>query len=359
MAIVQELPQDLLMEILSRLPVKSLLQWKSVSKSWYVLIQNPSFISLHHTRARLYYCASIYVWNLNSNVQRSMYLLPDQTSIEHLDLSFTRPYLDKELFGMKSCNGLMCLSTDSNIVICNPATRECRLLPQPPYHAWLTNYLGFAFDSKTSDYKVVRLATLSETTLVDHKIQIYGMSADSWKEIVATVPNHDFTVRQSPCMSLDGVFYWLSYNPSTRHAIDALNTVEGSFERRSLPADVSSDGQINLYRLNDSLALVGRKYHNRETRFDVWLMDEFGVGFWTKRYTIGPLLGRYRLLGFWPNSEVLLDVFGKGKIVSYNHCTHYIEEYKQLCDLQEPNLMTQVIPYSESLLSVKRPVDLA
>ncbi|XP_058223457.1 putative F-box/kelch-repeat protein At3g17570 [Rhododendron vialii] len=356
MAIVDELPQDLLMEILSRLPVKSLLQLKSVSKGLYVLIQNPSFISLHHTRARIYCCLSIVVRTPNNNAsQRSLYISPDPTtSIEHLDLSFTWPHLNKEFIRQTSCNGLMCLSTDSNIVICNPATKECRLLPQPPYHAWRTNYLGFAFDSKTSDYKVVRLVSLSETTLVDHKIQIYGMRADSWKAIATAVPNHDFTVNHQPCTSLDGVFYWLSCVSSTCVcAIDALNTVEGSFERRSLPVVVSSDEQINLCLLNDSLAFVERKYDNQQTRLDVWLMDQLGVEeFWTKKCTIGPLLGGHIPFGFRPNSEVLMTMC-KTSQIAY-HSTQYIEECKQ-----NQNFPTQIFLYSENLVSIKRQVDLA
>lgn len=51
MAIDEELPDDVLKEILSRLPVKSLLRFLSVSKYWYSLILNPSFVSLQRNRA--------------------------------------------------------------------------------------------------------------------------------------------------------------------------------------------------------------------------------------------------------------------------------------------------------------------
>ncbi|XP_058185572.1 uncharacterized protein LOC131302793 [Rhododendron vialii] len=158
-----------------------------------------------------------------------------------------------------SCNGLVYLSENSNIVICNPATRECRLLPQPPYHTWDTEYVGFAFDSKTMDYIVVRFITMRQTTCVDHKIHIYCMSADSWKEITTTVP-HSFTATYcyyQPCTFLDGVFYCLSYDFSTSvHLIDVLNTVEGLFEQRSMPAGLSFERWIDLCLLNNSPALI-------------------------------------------------------------------------------------------------------
>ncbi|KAG5527801.1 hypothetical protein RHGRI_028670 [Rhododendron griersonianum] len=269
----------------------------------------------------------------------------------------------------------MCLSLNSNIVICNPATREFRLLPQPPCHSWHTNYLGFAFDSRTNDYKVVRVATLRkigtndykvvrvatrrETMRVCHNIHIYYMSADSWKELVIMAHNHNFTgYHHHPCTLLDGVFYWLSSNVYPHgSSIDALNTVEGSFERKSLPVGVGSHSWTNLCLLNDSLALVVPLYERQgKTQFDVWLMDEYGVPeCWTKKYTIGPILGIHRPFGFHPNNEVLMTGCDYGLIVSYNHSTGDIKVYKQLCNWPELiRCSTQVFQYSESLVSVKR-----
>lgn len=43
----EDIPQDIIMDILSRLPVKSLLRFRSVSKEWYKLISDPHFIKLH------------------------------------------------------------------------------------------------------------------------------------------------------------------------------------------------------------------------------------------------------------------------------------------------------------------------
>ncbi|XP_058217046.1 F-box protein At3g08750-like [Rhododendron vialii] len=48
-----DLPFEITTEILSRLPVKSLLRFKSVCKTWYDLIKNPDFISKHITQVTL------------------------------------------------------------------------------------------------------------------------------------------------------------------------------------------------------------------------------------------------------------------------------------------------------------------
>ncbi|KAM7528082.1 hypothetical protein LguiB_031492 [Lonicera macranthoides] len=42
------MPEDLLIDILARLPVKSILRFKCVSKYWYALIGSPDFISNHY-----------------------------------------------------------------------------------------------------------------------------------------------------------------------------------------------------------------------------------------------------------------------------------------------------------------------
>ncbi|KAH7834705.1 hypothetical protein Vadar_018780 [Vaccinium darrowii] len=321
----------------------------------------------------------------NHPSQWSMYLLPrhKETSspIQELDLSFTSPHLNKEFTHQGTCNGIMCLSLNSKIVICNPATREYGLLPQPPYitRLWRTNYLGFAFDSKTNDYQVIRVDTLREFTRVYYKIHLYSMSADLWEEIIINTLNHDFTgYHRHPCTSLNGVFYWLnSYDYVTNvRTIDALNTIEGSFERRSLPVGIGSELPNKLCLLKDCLALVGPtsnyddfdyllgKYRVGEkqlkTQFDVWLMEKCGGReCWTKKYTIGRHLGNIDPFGFRPNSEVLMTGCDDGLIVSYNFSTRDIKEYRQLCNFPELRCLTQVFEYSESLVSVKRRVDLA
>ncbi|XP_048493339.1 uncharacterized protein LOC104902527 [Beta vulgaris subsp. vulgaris] len=44
---LDHLPENLIIEILSWLSVKDLLQYKSVCKSWYAIISSPNFISEH------------------------------------------------------------------------------------------------------------------------------------------------------------------------------------------------------------------------------------------------------------------------------------------------------------------------
>ncbi|KAI8534253.1 hypothetical protein RHMOL_Rhmol10G0075600 [Rhododendron molle] len=191
MAIDGELPDDVLKEILSGLPVKSLLRFLSVSKYWYSLILNPSFVSLQRNHAASIakdtnddcllvkrfphdggdnlLCGpdcnetSLFYDKLYDKLVLS--LVPVETPVGDLDISFTGlNVVDLNL--LHSSNGLvLCAANRSTIVICNPALREVRVLPQPPYESRRTTHLGFGFDPITDDYKVIRVATLYESDI--------------------------------------------------------------------------------------------------------------------------------------------------------------------------------------------------
>ncbi|XP_059450700.1 F-box protein CPR1-like [Corylus avellana] len=167
----RDLPEDLSMEILSRLPVKSLMRCKCISKSWYALITNPSFITMHLT---------------SHNPNRRAAILRRGGGLEHLRLStlsnetlevsgnvdLSQLFLDEvskvSIFG--PCNGILCFSGTlwknrdghcdyGRLVLWNPATRESKLLPPFPRQSdlYFFSNLGFGFDPKTNDYKVVRI----------------------------------------------------------------------------------------------------------------------------------------------------------------------------------------------------------
>ncbi|KAH7858557.1 hypothetical protein Vadar_025260 [Vaccinium darrowii] len=389
-AIAHQLPEDLLMDILSRIPAKSLLQWKSVSKYWYSLIENPSFISLHHTRAQPNDCLFLRRRVVNVN-QVALALMASPTEFGNLNLSFSgRHFGDMQL--SDSCNGVLCLQNKSEIVICNPAIRESRLLPLPFRQTGRSSYLGFTFDPKANDFKAIKfvtrnchpcdILTLPRQAMEEHfqnheteckcplrpvcfpNVYVYALSTDTWRQTDAVVPDYCiYHVHQSyRCTSSDGVFYWLAHD----HGDDVMHicvfrTFEELFERIPLPGHFRLKSLNNICLLKDSLVLVmsdsfgQRRVDRVDTRFDIWVMDEYGVQeSWTKKYTVGPFLGCYDALGFRPNVEVLLMRCNYREMVSYDLRTHKIVEYDPLRDTPDSSLANEVFHYTESLISVRR-----
>ncbi|XP_021825545.1 F-box/kelch-repeat protein At3g17530-like [Prunus avium] len=215
------LHEGVLVEILSKLPAKSVLRFRRVSKEWYALTKTSYFIARHdlHRRSRSaqnhgLLLVSTYLTNEKSDRLLMMSLHPDDKESKILPTSFLP--IPKQItlsrskhlhFGcVGSSNGLVCclllpIENENEkenrktaemeeeeegdveekdaapaytdiLVVWNPATEEFRCLPQPPINPFEKeegigidiqrdrhrNYvLGFDFLPEISQYKVVRV----------------------------------------------------------------------------------------------------------------------------------------------------------------------------------------------------------
>ncbi|KAL2490393.1 F-box domain-containing protein [Abeliophyllum distichum] len=112
-------PEDMLFEVVSRLPSKSVGRFTTVSKSWYAFIRSPAFISSHLNRS--------IARNVDDDSSQCLLAMPN-TLDEHKTctvlcdniVSFDEVY-EVELpmdFESKTCrpvgsyNGLVCLTDD-------------------------------------------------------------------------------------------------------------------------------------------------------------------------------------------------------------------------------------------------------
>ncbi|XP_058187819.1 F-box/kelch-repeat protein At3g17530-like [Rhododendron vialii] len=367
------LPEELLIEILCRLPVKSLLRSKFVCKNWYSLIhsliQNPSFISLHDKHSAKNTDYLLVKRSLNGGVGLSF--VPNETTVEDIDISSTGleslDIRDLQLLG--PCNGVVCLtkrSFNSTMVICNPSMREFRVLPRPSQKKDYETNMGFGFDPSTNDYKVVKFGCLDPYSInnpYSETVEIYDLSTDCWREVDVNPNNIGFDLDFNffSCTSWKGGCYWYISCSDGTDAIIVFRLTDEVFDEIPAPevCSLANTTKRVLFILDDSLAVVhypSEWLHpsllTRGKCFDVWVIDEGGVEVsWTKKLTIGPLQGPDFPLGFRRNGEFLCET-GGGQMMSYHIDTQHIKEYQVYGD--PPPQCLQVIVYTESLVSVKR-----
>ncbi|ESR45167.1 hypothetical protein CICLE_v10003633mg, partial [Citrus x clementina] len=162
-----ELSDDLLVETLSRLPMKSLMRLRCVSKSWFSLVKDPKFIYLH---------------------------------FQNLEAVDTRNYI---LLG--PYEGIICLSKKwirSNIInVWNISMNEYRILPEPPRprsgvsggrpsntRIFCCNY-AVGLDPMSNDFKLVMIQTLNDERGVSSindclpNVAVYNFSTNSWRHV--------------------------------------------------------------------------------------------------------------------------------------------------------------------------------
>lgn len=194
------IPEDVLMEILIRLPVSSLLRFERICKNWYDIIRNPSFARSHLRFQKLRNKARLFLQYFNADTQRDCYaLFPDETLADdaYHDLDFLiNSTNNRSAVIAGPTNGLFCLFYgEDRFVIWNPAIREFRVLPFP-HHPYFTPNLtveafsvGFGLDPSTDDYKVVLIRgfrdEIRDMPLCDVCVNVYSLSTDTWRHLDA------------------------------------------------------------------------------------------------------------------------------------------------------------------------------
>lgn len=217
------LPEDVVIQILLRLPVKSLLRFNCVCKHWYTLIKSPSFISQHYHHHNNW--IQLLVHHCIPYIEESAFaLLPDEMLAmrQHLDYLHIPTYLTNVVGPV---NGLFLLHKDwcshsSHLALWNPATGEFRTLPEldsnlPQWFMAKENYFGFGLDPLTNDYKVIWICYFwNEELHVAYDppvIGVYTLGTDLWRLLDPNSALMPSRLSSISSIYMNGTQYWLSY----------------------------------------------------------------------------------------------------------------------------------------------------
>ncbi|KAK4371097.1 hypothetical protein RND71_010572 [Anisodus tanguticus] len=187
------LPGDVIVEILLRLPFKSLLRFLAVSKPWYGFLSSRDFIQMHLCHCQLHNEKLLRVSDrgprdtptisfislekttpvkvdeeIDDGVE--VYKIGDFDDADLCSISVDLPFPsspDDEVWIVGSCNGLLCVhfNRSSSIILWNPATRKYRFLECPDCVSFYSDpffpYIMLGFVPETDDYKVVKVPSSS------------------------------------------------------------------------------------------------------------------------------------------------------------------------------------------------------
>ncbi|XP_006341882.1 F-box protein CPR30-like [Solanum tuberosum] len=380
--IMKKLPEDIIVYVLSRFPVKSLMRLKSISKSWYILIDSSSFTHLHLNHINnefILLTCSVYEEEYEKFKTDMSFLSND--SNDNLN-PFNQDFQDcdvSELTAAFSSNfdefigpshGLIALVGSIDTVIFNPTTRHYRVLPPSPfdcpegfYHD--INGLGFGFDPMLNDYKVVRISKVytdpykySYHSIREKKVEVYDMWVDSWREL-DILDQQLPGIYWLPCSQkfYKGSCHWFTNTTDDNSvAVFCFDITTETFRIMNMPdcCHFFYGPRYGLVILIECLTLIC--YHDREPQvdpsedmIDIWIMKEYGVSeSWIKKYTIQPLPIEYPLAGW--KDYLLYFQSTRGLLISYNL---HSDEVKELI-LHGFSGTLRVVVYTESLIQIPR-----
>ncbi|KAM7528793.1 hypothetical protein LguiB_032203 [Lonicera macranthoides] len=284
---MSKVPNDVLADILSRLPVKLLLRFSCISKQWRALIGSDDFIKLHLTRS------------IETNTNRIIVIKDDDclysVNLDSLDnaVRLNPPLnLNKQcVYGttiIGSCNGLLCLTnTEKYIFLWNPTTSKywksavCRI------PLGVENVVfGFGYDDAKDDYKVVRLVQFfgKDKESFRSEVSVYSLKSDSWRRI-GDFPYYLSYGKVSGVLA-SGALHW-AVSRKRRWLDLPRGDLIAAFDLRSeeyrlvpQPEYSMKNFDMKVDVLEGCLCVLCKDYL---LQFEMWVMEDYGVEkSWTK-----------------------------------------------------------------------------
>ncbi|KAM7507224.1 hypothetical protein LguiA_017677 [Lonicera macranthoides] len=127
---IEELPNNVVEQFLSMLPVISLLRCRSVCKVWCLSIDDPSFIAKHLNRATTNKNECLLVKRFVEQHSKNVLSFVSEETLDVVSTDVDVLFFQQSFIKMSGhCNGIICLGGDGDIVLFNPATREFKALP--------------------------------------------------------------------------------------------------------------------------------------------------------------------------------------------------------------------------------------
>ncbi|XP_010912052.2 LOW QUALITY PROTEIN: F-box protein At1g11270 [Elaeis guineensis] len=346
------IPDDVMVNILSRLPVRSVLKFRCVCKLWHSLTQERYFVGQHYQHH----------WNKNNPGFIILSWIPRISEItlyyftEEIHKFRMKGHRREETFSLSNpCDGLICVYGLESTYIVNPSIGEFVTLPEDslnrPYRPNVGANIGLGYDISTGEYKVVRLAPRTRfPESCTTSCEIFTLGSHSWRAI-GDVP---YSVSCS-VPAVNGNIHWtirtdhdedprigLSFDIKNE-TFDVILHPEGHTD--SIFATVTElGGYLCVSSSNSTRA-------NNHMQKDLYILEDYISRKWIKHTIDMRLVGLQNPSFLAPRMQPV--VVQHGKIILANDWGRF-EYYnpKTRC-FEKPAFLTPgiVAPYLESLIS--------
>ncbi|XP_059289061.1 F-box/kelch-repeat protein At3g23880-like [Lycium ferocissimum] len=349
-------PREIISNILSRLPVKTLLQFRSVCKPWRNLISKPNFIDTHfyHSSSLQHIGSPILIHT--QHVKSSDHVLslynPLESSVVELDNPF--PFFFQEMAVVGSCNGIVCLCKPpwgDVITLWNPAMRQSRNVQLSKKKPLMGIYsgvsIGLAYDSQENDFLILSLLGYRKVIKVPDEVEMCSTKSFSWKKLKNEV---GFRALGFNCnVIIKGVPYWSAMvedEYGLREVLVYFDVGRKVFEKLPMPG-ITMETKAHLVDLEDSLGMLiwakTDKYN-----VDVWVMDDENG--WSKKCNVGLVVGFDRIIGCLRNGDIVAEN-ENGVLLLFDPVTGFVKT--KLCIDNAKSGSSVIFNYLESLVMIR------
>ncbi|KAJ9551644.1 hypothetical protein OSB04_015689 [Centaurea solstitialis] len=331
--LMENLPSEVMDDILSRLPVKTIIHCKCVCKKWHNLVKRSYFINLHFSRSPAGFMALHDEEIPDGDTSGMLKWVEIEDGLEHhflhhdpvlnFDLNgyLPTPILGTEFLPLGSVNGLICIwhRGAGNIHICNPITREYLTLPRQPNYKNVLVVYKFGLNPLTGEYKVLRIFQEGQPGgHFSHLLQaeVYTIGTSGWRSI----DNVPYQFGGLYSVFLNGYFHWKVYDlDAPPESILTFDLDKETFQIFPSPcSEPFAELFSNLGVFKGCLC----KSYTKDSQFTIWVMKQHAIKeSWHKELVITQAifvgLNRGRIFVFGGLQDGTVLVVLDNKLVAY------------------------------------------
>ncbi|OEL27250.1 hypothetical protein BAE44_0011729 [Dichanthelium oligosanthes] len=332
-----QLNDDVVTEILLRLPSTSVLRSRAVSKAWRAITTRPDFLAAHARRRPLELIVEA--------AAGALHTVPLGSHDKAKRRCLHPGGYPADCWLVASCDGLLLLEIRAHaqigcierLLVCNPVTRQWTPTV-PPRSDMLTRFCGFYLHRPSGEHRLLFLAN-------DHEYGGFGRSASHHVRSLeagetrrlgpAARAVHMFDVAPN-AFGHRGNLHWLAEKADDE--IVVFDTVEETFRRMSRPpVGGGYDAHHKLFLLETDGMLAAAAVRGRSV--DLWVMEGYSNDqSWTRRHRIGlpPPLRHVSWVMVGPTPNAIL-------------VGRFLDNAAVLCDLTEKVLKRIQLSRAEDL----------
>ncbi|KAH7533445.1 hypothetical protein FEM48_Zijuj04G0131300 [Ziziphus jujuba var. spinosa] len=302
----QTLPPEIIVNVLSRLPISSLVQFKYTCRAWSMLAQDPNLLhdlwnSHIASQSNNNMCL---IFHCDFPIRNHLYFLdfPSEhnsssdykQTVKRIRTPFSDSMPEYDLVG--SCNGFLCLSDSlysNSVYIYNPFKRDYIELPKTVHYPNQDVVYGFGCHSEIREYKVVKIIYCRKVNRGQHDhhrytvppsdVQIFTLGDSNWRSLGKV---HHHLVQWPEPVLVNGRLHWLT--KVQRNLLDcaiiSLDLADEQFRVVPKPDhdDDEDDEEDDVLKRSCSHLMVLRGclaavFQCSNRTLEIWVMKEYDV----------------------------------------------------------------------------------
>ncbi|XP_062229302.1 F-box protein At5g49610-like [Phragmites australis] len=275
------IPEELIRDILVRLPSRSVLRLRTVCKAWLRLASDPEFALEHHRRQPSLPLVS-FLRDAGSKEVDAVDCCVEALDLRADDFRSVVRFTDSNEWCGRflihgSCDGLLLLSFDDRLYVCNPATHQWTRLPTPLYSSL---FAGFYRHDPTGEYRALFYRGSWPGT------DYYILVADSRKGRGIGLPSEKDVYKfkeqpGGPPALLRGSLHWPPQKQDG-HLILVFNTVTEVFGVMFPPPVIRE--HMSLLEMENKLTMLS--CGDDVTMVELWLLQDYENNKWVCKHQI-------------------------------------------------------------------------